>query len=243
VSVPGRGLNLRRAERYLAAVFASGARPVLVLTKADLTDDVDTALAALSTLAPGVTCLATSAASGSGLDHLRAALPPGATGALVGSSGVGKSSLLNALLGHQRLDTALVRLTDDKGRHTTTRRELIALPDGGLLIDTPGMREFGLWDAGAGIDETFADVESLAAGCRFRDCRHLDEPGCAVTAAVASGALGGARLASFEKLRREEQFLERQRDPRRNAASKGRWKVIHKEQRARKRVDPKLRDD
>jgi ribosome biogenesis GTPase len=142
----------------------------------------------------------------------------------------------------------MVRLTDDKGRHTTTRRELVDLLGGGCLIDTPGMRELGLWEAGEGrvgegIAQTFTDVEALAAGCRFRDCRHDGEPGCAVRAAVDSGTLGGDRLASFEKLRREEAFLQRQRDPASHAASKGRWKVIHKQQRARRQVDPKLRDD
>jgi ribosome biogenesis GTPase / thiamine phosphate phosphatase len=243
VSAPARGLNLRRVERYLAAVFASGARPVLVLNKADLAQTDGGELETLASLAPGVVCLATSAASGAGLAELRAELPVGSTGALVGASGVGKSSLLNRLLGDERQSTATVRLIDDKGRHTTTRRELCEVPAAGSLIDTPGMREFALWDAGAGIEQTFADVEGLAAQCHFRDCRHQGEPGCAVAQAVAAGTLGDDRLASFEKLQREERFWERQNDPRSNAASKGRWKVIHKQHRARKRVDPKLRDD
>jgi ribosome biogenesis GTPase len=248
VATPGRGLNLRRAERYLAAVLASGARPVLVLNKADLVAPAaaEAALVELATLAPGVSCLATSAFSGDGVADLRGALGSGGaalTAAFVGPSGVGKSSLVNRVLGDARQSTALVRLTDDKGRHTTTRRELIELPEGGALIDTPGMREFGLVDAGAGIDETFAEVEALAHGCRFRDCAHRGEPGCAVAEALARGELGEDRLASFDKLRREEAFAERRQDPRSQAASKGRWKVIHKQQRARRRVDPKLRDD
>jgi ribosome biogenesis GTPase len=238
-----RSPNLRRLERYLTVVWSSGARPVLVLNKHDLSFDPDGDRAALAGIAAGVTCIQTSAASGAGVEDLRAQLPPGVTGAMVGPSGVGKSSLLNRLLGGEHQRTGEVRLTDAKGRHTTTRRQLFLLPDGGCLIDTPGMRELGLWDAGEGIDHTFDDVAALAGGCRFRDCQHQGEPGCAVLAAVATGALDQGRLASLDKLRREEAFQQRQRDPRQNAASKGRWKVIHKQHRARRRVDPKLRDD
>jgi ribosome biogenesis GTPase / thiamine phosphate phosphatase len=243
VTSPGRDLNPRRVERYLAAVWASGARPVLVLNKADLAGDPGSARDQLAAMAPGVTSLATSAATGSGVPELRAQIPSGQTAVLVGSSGVGKSSLLNALLGEERLSTRQVRITDEKGRHTTTRRELIELPGAGCLIDTPGMREFGLWEASPGVDQTFADVETLASGCRFRDCRHEGEPGCAVAQAVADGKLGGDRLASFEKLRREQAFLERQRDPRTQDRTKRRWKSIHKGIRARRKVDPKLRED
>jgi ribosome biogenesis GTPase len=244
VTDPGADLSARRTERYLAAIWASGARPVLVLNKTDLGEDVAGALAALSAVAGGVTRLATSAATGAGLAELRAQLPAGATGALVGSSGVGKSSLLNRLLGEARLATAEVRVTDEKGRHTTTRRELVELPDGGgAIIDTPGMRELGLWDAGEGLEVTFGDIEALAARCHFRDCHHRGEPGCAVAEAIAQGAIDEARMASFEQLRREQAYLERQRDPRSAAVSKGRWKVIHKQHRARKKVDPKLRSD
>jgi ribosome biogenesis GTPase len=243
VTSPGRDFNLRRVERYLAVVWASGGRPVVVLNKADLCDDAAGLLRDLGRVGSGIACLATSAASGAGVAELRAQVPPGATGAMVGSSGVGKSSLLNCLLGDARLATGHLRLTDGKGRHTTTRRELLELPGGGCLIDTPGMRELGLWEARQGIDQAFDDVEALAASCRFRDCRHQGEPGCAVAEAVARGVLADDRLASFEKLRREDAFQERQLDPRRQAASKGWSKIIHKQQRARRKVDPKLRDD
>jgi ribosome biogenesis GTPase len=235
--------NVRRVERTVAVVAAGGARPVIILNKVDLAADPEGDLRALAAVGAGARCLASSAATGAALDGLRAELPPGTTGALLGPSGAGKSSLVNALLGDARLATGTVRLIDAKGRHTTTRRELIELPGGGCLIDTPGMRELGLWQAGEGIELTFDDVAALAAACRFRDCRHRDEPGCAVTAARAAGELDEGRYASFEKLRREQAFVERQQDPRRAAATKGRWKAIHKQQRARRRVDPKLRDD
>jgi ribosome biogenesis GTPase len=233
--------NPRKLERYLTVVWASGARPVVVLNKTDLAGDLAGDLQAMG--AAGVPIVGTSAATGAGVDQLRAQLPPGATGAMLGPSGCGKSSLVNRLLGDDRQATGLVRLTDAKGRHTTTRRELLELPWGACLIDTPGMRELGLWDAGAGIDRTFGDVEALAAGCRFRDCRHDGEPGCAVAEAVAVGELPASRMASYDKLRREEAFHERQRSPQHQAAGKGRWKVIHKQMRARRRVDPKLRDE
>jgi ribosome biogenesis GTPase len=237
--------NLRRVERTLAVVAAGGARAVIVLNKADLAADPEGDLRALASVSAGAPCLATSAATGAGVEGLRATLPPGTTGALLGPSGAGKSSLVNALQGDARLATGTVRLTDAKGRHTTTRRELCELPGGGCLIDTPGMRELGLWPAeeNDGIERAFDEVAALAASCRFRDCSHRGEPGCAVAAALAAGDLDEGRHASFEKLRREQAFLARQQDPRRAAAGKGRWKAIHKQQRARRRVDPKLRDD
>ena len=242
VTSPGADLSLRRIERYLAAVRASGARPVVVLNKVDLAEDLAGALATLAAVSGGATCLACSAASGAGLEELRVAVPAGGTVVLVGSSGVGKSSLLNRLLGDERQVTRTVRLTDDKGRHTTTRRELLELPGGAWAIDTPGMREFGLWEAGEGIDETFEDIEAFARSCRFRDCSHQGEPGCAVAEAVAEGAVPPERLASLEKLRKEEAFLQRQQDWRSADRTKRRWKSIHKDIRARRKVDPKLRD-
>jgi len=235
--------NLRRVERTLAVAAAGGARPAILLNKVDLAADAESDLRALASVAGGARCLACSAATGAGVGELRGELPAGATGALLGPSGAGKSSLVNALLGDERLATGTVRLTDAKGRHTTTRRELIELPGGAFLIDTPGVRELGLWQAGEGIDQTFDDVTALAAACRFRDCTHHGEPGCAVASALAAGDLDEGRYASFEKLRREEAFQERQQDPAAAAATRGRWKAIHKQQRARRRVDPKLRDD
>ncbi len=179
-----RGPNPRRIERAVALAWDAGATPVVVLTKADLAADLVEALAAARAAAPFVTVIAVAAASGSGLDELLAELPAGTTGVLLGPSGAGKSTLANALLGEARLATSAVRDADARGRHTTTRRELVALPSGALLIDTPGVRELGLWLAEEAVGAGFPEIEALAGGCRFRDCRHLDEPGCAVLAAV-----------------------------------------------------------
>lgn len=200
-----RDFNLRRLERYLALARDGGAAPVIVLNKADLHADpaafVDQAVAAF----PGVPLVVTSAASGAGVDGLRRHLRPGATAVLLGSSGAGKSSLVNRLAGSDLRPTGAVRADDQRGRHTTTARELIVLPGGGVLLDTPGMRELRLAaDAGA-IDESFADLAALARACRFRDCAHAGEPGCAVAAAAADGRLPAARLAAWAKLRRERE--------------------------------------
>ena len=196
--------NPRRIERALAMAWNSGAAPVVVLSKADLHPGVDERVQEVEALAPGVPVLALSARTGEGVEALRPLLPAGKTGTLLGSSGVGKSTLVNRLLGEERLATQAVREEDAKGRHTTTHRELFLLPDGGLLIDGPGMRELGLWGEEEGIDQAFADILELAEGCRFTDCQHGGEPGCAVRAAVAGGALEEARLVSFDKLRREQ---------------------------------------
>ena len=265
----GADLNVRRLERYLVAGWESGADPVIVLNKSDLADDLAGATAEVEAIAFGVPVHAVSAADGTGLDGLARHLEGNRTAALVGSSGVGKSSLVNRLLGSERQDVADLRAdgtgldglarhlegnrtaallgssgvgksslvnrllgrerqdvaalrADGRGRHTTTYRELIPVPGGGLLLDTPGMREIGLWDAGDGIEQTFADVAELAAECRFRDCAHTGEPGCAVLAAVADGRLAAERLESYRKLLRELRHLEVKGDPRAQAEARKR---------------------
>lgn len=202
--------NPRRIERALTVAWNSGAAPVVVLSKADLHADVADRLQEVEALAPGVPVLALSAHLGTGIEELRAQLPAGKTGALLGSSGVGKSTLVNRLLGEARLATQPVREEDAKGRHTTTHRELFVLPHGGLLIDGPGMRELGLWGEEEGLGQAFADVLALATDCRFSDCAHRREPGCAVRGAVERGELAPERLESFEKLQREQAYQARQ---------------------------------
>ncbi len=202
VDALGGPARLRRIERYLTVAWSSGAAPVVVLTKADLCDDVAAAVAEVAGAVPGVDVLAVSAVTGEGVDRLRELLGPGRTGALVGPSGVGKSSLVNALLGSTQVATGEVREADGRGRHTTTARELHRLPGGGLLVDTPGMRELALPDD-EGIDTAYADVAELAPACRFRDCEHRTEPGCAVQAAIADGRLDAGRLLGWRKLQAE----------------------------------------
>ena len=215
----GPDLNVRRLERYLAAGWDSGADPVIVLNKSDLADDLEGATAEVEAVAFGVPVQVVSAADGTGLDGLARHLEGNRTAALLGSSGVGKSSLVNRLLGSGRQDVADLR-GDGKGRHTTTHRELILLPGGGLVLDTPGMRELGLWDADGGVDRTFADVADLAARCRFADCAHEGEPGCAVLAAVEDGRLAAERLESYRKLLRELRHLDLKGDPRARAEAR-----------------------
>lgn len=195
--------NPRRLERYLALARESGARPVIVLSKADLVADPSAFLEAVRGSAPGTRAIVTSAVTGRGVAEVREELAGHRTGALLGSSGVGKSTLINALVGYERQTTAAVREADARGRHTTTRRELVLLPGGGILIDTPGMRELQLADSGDGVLATFEDIESLAGSCAFRDCSHGPEPGCAVLEAVAQGRLDPGRLDSYRKLRSE----------------------------------------
>lgn len=218
------GVNSRRVERYVALAWDAGARPVLVLTKLDLCADPAAAVAVLAGAAPGVDVAAVSAETGAGLDGLLQYLPPGRTAVVVGPSGAGKSTLTNALLGEDRLRTLAVR-RDGKGRHTTTHRELFLLPAGGVLIDTPGLREIGLWQTDEGVAGTFEEVEELAAQCRFRDCSHRIEPGCAVLRAVASGHLDPARAAAWHRLRREIGHQERSRSTAR-AAEAGRQERV-----------------
>jgi ribosome biogenesis GTPase len=220
-------LNLRRLERYLALAWGSGAQPVVVLSKADLASDHDAAFAAVSAVSGGAPIHVVSSVTGVGLDDVRAQLAPGRTLAIIGSSGVGKSTLVNALADELVAATGEIREDDARGRHTTSRRHLVLLPAGGLVLDTPGMRELGLVEADAGLDETFEDIDALARECRFADCLHDSEPGCAVRAAVEDGRLDAGRLASLHKLDRELDRVERTRDPRARAEERRKWRILY----------------
>ena len=208
-----RDLNPRRLERYLTLAWESGAVPVVVLTKADICADIAHALRRIEPVALGVPVHVTSCVTGLGLDELDRYLRRAQTVALLGSSGVGKSTLVNRLAGAELQATQEIK-PDGKGRHTTTRRELIRLPDGAWMLDTPGMRELQLWAGGDGLSEAFDDIEELAAGCRFSDCAHETEPGCAVRAAIASGALEHERLRSYRRLQAELTRLAARQDQR-----------------------------
>jgi ribosome biogenesis GTPase len=221
--------NLSRIERYVTLAWESGAQPLLLLNKADTCGDVAERMAGVAAVAPGVPALAVSAARGDGVDALAAHLRPGRTAVLLGSSGVGKSTLTNRLLGAQRMATSEVRADDSRGRHTTTHRALFRLPSGALLIDTPGMRELQLWDAGDHLDRTYADVQDYARGCRFRDCTHTGEPGCAVAEAITAGKLDDRRLDRYLKLQREQAHLDRRRDALARKEEQRRWKGIAKQ--------------
>jgi len=220
-------LNPRRLERYLAVAWSSGAQPVLVLNKADLASDVESAVASVTPIAGGAPVHAVSATTGTGLPELAARFGDGRTAALIGSSGVGKSTLLNALAGAEVEGTGAIREDDDRGRHTTTRRHLVRIPGRGLILDTPGMRELGLADDDGGIDAAFSDIDELAAACRFHDCRHDREPGCAVRGAIAAGSLDPARLANRRKLDREVARAEGQNDPRARAERRRQYRMMH----------------
>jgi ribosome biogenesis GTPase len=240
VTAVTRDYNPRRIERYLAAVWDGGAEPVVVLNKVDLEADTGAMLVELAAVAPGVPVIRTSTVTAEGLDELRGCLAPGKTVGLVGSSGVGKSSIVNRLLAADAQDTRETR-RDEKGRHTTTRRDLIQIPGCGLLIDTPGMREFGLVEDGGGVETLFADIVEIAAQCHFRDCSHQGEPGCAVIAAVEAGELDDQRLGSYQKLQREIAAAQRRRDPVQAHNTKKRWKSIHKDIRRLYRDNPKYK--
>jgi ribosome biogenesis GTPase len=214
--------SLRRLERYLATAWDSGAEPVIVLTKADLHPDPEAAAAEVEGIAFGVPVLVVSARTGEGLDAVEEIVRPGRTLVLLGSSGVGKSTLVNTLAGEELLATNELR-GDGRGRHTTTHRELVVLPSGGLVIDTPGLRELQLWEVGQGVDHSFEDVTELFQQCRFNDCAHETEPGCAVRAALDDGTLDPMRWDSYLKLQRELAHLERRLDKRAQSEARREW--------------------
>jgi ribosome biogenesis GTPase / thiamine phosphate phosphatase len=224
--------NPRRIERYLLLAWESGAKPVVVLNKADVCADVAEAAASVAALASGAPVLAVSALENWGVAALEEHLQPGRTAAVAGSSGAGKSTLINCLLGREQQRVQKVRAGDSRGRHTTVRRELFLARDGWLLIDTPGLRELQLWAGADSMDATFSDIAALASGCRFRDCRHQGEPGCA----VAASGIDQARLANYTKMQRELAHLDRKLDQRAAQDEKRRIKRIHRAMRGMNRM-------
>jgi ribosome biogenesis GTPase len=218
--------NVRRIERYLIVAWESGASPVIVLSKADLCEEVEERLAEIQTVAVDVPVHIVSVVSHEGLDELAPYFRHGQTVALLGSSGVGKSTLINHLLGRDVQRVREIREHDGRGQHTTTYRELILLPQGGLVLDTPGMRELHLWDGSESLQHAFNDIETLVHNCRFSDCRHKEEPGCAIQEALAAGTIEAARYQSYEKLQKELQHIARKQDINAQLTEKKRWKKL-----------------
>jgi ribosome biogenesis GTPase / thiamine phosphate phosphatase len=224
----GRNFNLRRIERYLTLAWNSGATPVIILNKVDLCSDVRKLMQSVEDIAPGISIHAVSARERIGLDNLRNYLTKGYTIAFLGSSGVGKSTLINALLGEEKQETGAVRPDNRMGRHTTTRREIILLPSGGIMIDTPGMREIQMWAEEGDLEAAFEEIEMLAEECRFTDCSHNTEPDCAVKAAIDQGELEPARLESYRKLQSELKYLASREEQSTRQYEKQKWKQVAK---------------
>jgi len=232
--------NVRRLERYLAQCFDSGAKSIVVLNKSDDCGDLAARVAEVESIAAGVPIFSVSARTGDGMDALDSFLVSGQTIVLLGSSGVGKSTLVNHFLQREAQAVQAVRASDSRGRHTTTSRELFALPGGALLIDTPGLRELQLWDATEGVEQAFSDIKELAAQCRYGNCGHTSEPGCAVQAAITEGRLHADRLESQRKLHREQEFLRRKVDPEAQKQEKERVKELHRG--ARQKYEQRRKD-
>lgn len=226
VNALNNDFNIGRLERYLILAWESGANPVIVLSKADLCSDIEQKIAEIEKIAIGVPIHAISSLQDEGLEQLHPYLTEGQTVALLGSSGVGKSSIVNRLIGESVMLVQAIRSGDDRGRHTTTHREMMPLDLGGLIIDTPGMREIGLWDSEAGLQTAFDDIEDIAKHCRFDDCAHGTEPGCAVQGAISSGELERRRYDNYVKLQRELAYLSRKEDQRAQLAEKDKWKKL-----------------
>jgi ribosome biogenesis GTPase len=219
-------INLRRMERYLTVAYESNAKPVILLNKIDLFPDYPEIVQEVEAIAPGVDIVPICAKTGEGIEKVSTYLTTGVTGALLGSSGVGKTTIVNDLLGESRYRTQEVREADSHGRHTTTHRELVLLPKGGLLIDTPGMREIQLWGDAESLNASFSDIAELGVDCKFRDCRHDAEPGCAVNAALEEGTLDAGRYESYQKLQKELAYLARRQDDSLKREETKKWKKI-----------------